>query len=90
MFMRLLVFSCFRYIHIASSVLKRTAPSSQISCVGEDAVVLNVLLEALDQLLDCLDDIFTFGVFSESSKSDGSPSLVVGPTFAGDVFPAIR
>ena len=49
--------------------------------VGEDTLVLNVLL--LDQLLDCLDDVFTFGTFSEFSKSDGSPPLVIGSTFAG-------
>ena len=48
--------------------------------VGEDTLVLNVTLEVLDQLLDCLDDVLTFGIFSEFSKSDSPLSLVIGAT----------
>ena len=55
--------------------------------VGEDAIVLNVLLEVLDQLLNCLDDAFTLGIFSEFSKSDSSPFLVIGLTVAGTSSP---
>ena len=54
--------------------------------VGEDAIVLNVLLEVLDQLLNCLDDAFTFGILSEFSKSDSSPFLVIGLNFVGTSY----
>ena len=57
--------------------------SSQISCRSEDTLVLNVPLEVLDQLLDCLDDVLTFGIFSEFPKVIVLLSLVIGATFAG-------
>ena len=61
--MRFLVFSCIKYIHIASSGLEtRCSSRRKFLAVGEDTLVLNVPLEVLDQLLDCLDDVLTSGI----------------------------
>ena len=61
----------------------RCSSRRKFLAVGDDTLVLNVPLEVLDQLLDCLDDVLTSGILSEFSKSDSPLSLVIGVTFAG-------
>ena len=51
--------------------------------VGEDAVVLDVLLEVLDQLLGRLNNVFALGILGEFPKSDSSAFLVILFTSAG-------
>ena len=53
----------------------RCSTRHKFLAVGEDTLVVNVPLEVLDQLLDCLDDVLTSGILSEFSKSDSPLSL---------------